>query len=111
MSPNPLVWSQNILFIEIQPEKLETRQESRPIGFRKSRNQNSSSGPGYLPLADTSQQEQDQNESGEYDESGELSTSIHLQSPQPIQRVVANVDDEDGLGMDDDEPAYYDSDE
>lgn len=64
-----------------------------------------------LPLPDISQQEQDPDLPVEESDEVDLSTSFDLQSPVQPQRVVAILDGDDGLGLDDDEPGYYDSDE
>lgn len=79
-----------------------------PIGYRGVKEQVSTAILEDAPLPDTSQRESDMELSAQYEES-EMEGTPGVLSPAPIARVLAAEDDEDHLGLDDDEPAYYDS--
>lgn len=81
-----------------------------PIGYRTVRETDSHSVLEDSALNESSVTEGEISFTDSYNEV-DMSTTSSVQTPVPISRVMAQDLDEDGLGLDDDEPGYYDDDD
>lgn len=80
-----------------------------PIGYRTVRETDSRSVLEDSALNESSATEGEISFTESYNEV-DMSTTSSVRTPVPTSRVMAQELDEDGLGLDDDEPNYYDSD-
>lgn len=82
-----------------------------PLGYRKPREQMSTTIPEDALLHESTADESPEEEESQHEHDVGYSRTPSVLSPAPVARVVVQEDEDDQLGMDDDEPAYYDSEE